>query len=38
VLLDRTGGQWQVPLLLSAVILGVGAVCALRVDPLRSVE
>ena len=38
VLLDATGGEWTVPLLLSAVILGVGALCALRVDPLRSVD
>jgi hypothetical protein len=38
LLLDATGGQWQFPLLLSAVVLGVGAVCALRVDPLRRVD
>jgi MFS family permease len=38
LLLDSTGGRWQVPLLLSAVLPGVGAVCALRVDPLRSVD
>jgi len=38
VLLDATAGDWRVPLLLSAVILGIGALCALRVNPLRTVE
>ena len=38
VLLDATGGDWRIPLLLSAVILGIGALCALRVDPLRTVD
>ena len=35
VLLDVTGGDWRVPLLLSVVILGIGALCALRVNPRR---
>jgi MFS family permease len=35
LLLDRSGGNWQLPLALSAGILAVGAVCAFRVDPLR---
>jgi MFS family permease len=35
VLLGASGGEWRLPLLLSAVILAVGAVCALKVDPRR---
>jgi len=35
ILLERSGGNWQLPLLVSAVILAVGALCALRVDPTR---
>jgi MFS family permease len=38
LLLDATGRDWRAPLLLSVVILGVGAVCALRVNPLRTVD
>lgn len=36
-LLDRTGNDWRAPILLSVGVLGVGALCALRVDPLRRV-
>jgi MFS family permease len=37
ILLDRNGDDWRAPMLLSVVILGIGAVCALRVDPRRRV-
>jgi MFS family permease len=37
ILLDASGGDWQLPLLLSALVLGVGALCSLRVDPDRRV-
>jgi MFS family permease len=37
LLLDRTGDDWRAPMLLSVAILGVGALCALRVDPRRRV-
>jgi MFS family permease len=35
LLLDGTGDDWRAPMLLSVAILGVGALCALRVDPRR---
>jgi MFS family permease len=35
LLLGASGGQWRLPLLLSVVILAVGAACALKVDPRR---
>ena len=37
IILDRNGDDWRAPMLLSVVILGIGAVCALRVDPRRRV-
>ena len=35
VLIDRTG-SYEVPFLISAGLLGIGAVCALFVDPTRK--
>ena len=35
--LDANGDDWRTPMLLSVIILAVGAVCALRVDPRRRV-
>jgi sugar phosphate permease len=37
VLLDATGGNWRVPLLLSAGLLAAGALVTLRIDPRRLV-
>jgi MFS family permease len=37
IILDRNGDDWRAPMLLSVVILGIGALCALRVDPRRRV-
>jgi MFS family permease len=37
-LLQRSGGNWQVPLMVSVGVLAVGALCAFRVDPLRRVS
>jgi nitrate/nitrite transporter NarK len=37
LLLQATGGNWQVPLVVSAGILGIGALCAFLVDPTRRV-
>jgi MFS family permease len=38
LVLGMSGGNWQQPLWLSAAILAVGALFALRVDPLRRVS
>jgi MFS family permease len=37
IILERNGDDWRAPMLLSVVILGIGALCALRVDPRRRV-
>jgi MFS family permease len=37
ILLQAGGGNWQLPLAVSAGVLAVGALCALRVDPTRRV-
>jgi MFS family permease len=37
VLLDATGGEWRVPLLLSVGLLAAGALVTLRIDPRRLV-
>jgi MFS family permease len=37
VLLDATGGNWRVPLLVSVGLLAAGAVVALKIDPRRLV-
>jgi len=37
LLLQSSGGNWQLPIAVSVVILAVGALCALRVDPARRV-
>lgn len=38
VLLDATGGNWRVPLLLSVGLLAAGALVTLRIDPRRLVS
>jgi MFS family permease len=37
VLLGVSGGDWRLPMLISAVLLAVGAVVATRIDPRRLV-
>jgi hypothetical protein len=37
MVLSATGGNWRIPLLLSIVLLGAGALVTLRIDPRRRV-